>query len=236
MKCIVFDSSTLISIATNNLLWVLEELKKKYGGEFYITPAVKDEIIDYPLLTKKFKLEAVQILSLIFQGVLKVYESPTLKKDAQQIVSLANHMVLSGGKPITLLQEGEIEALALALELDADLLAVDERTTRVIIEDPEKLASLMGKKTQRHISLNEDLVAQLLEKIHGLKVARSVELLLIAFDLGILERYVSNIKNFPNNLQMELIEGLLWGLRFKGCSISEKEINEILDLYKGKLQ
>ena len=54
MKSLVFDSGPIISLATNNLLWVLEPLKNKFNGKFFITQAVKGEIVERPLETKKF--------------------------------------------------------------------------------------------------------------------------------------------------------------------------------------
>ena len=236
MKCLVFDSSTLISIATNNLLWVIERLKNIYDGEFYITPIVKNELINYPISTKKFKLEAVQILSLISRGILKVYENPIIEEESKEIFYLTNNMISSEGKPIQLLQDGEIEAMIAASKLNADLFLIDERTTRVIMEDPKKLASLIGKKTQKSVTLNEDMVVRFSKKIKKIKIARSIELLLVAFDLGILDEYTSNIKGFDNNIKKELIDGLLWGLRLRGCSISQKEIDEVLVLYKDKFR
>ena len=68
-------------IASGNFCWnsgmfmfkasvVLEELKKRYDGEFYITPAVKKELIDRPLKGKLFKLEALQLMSFISKGII----------------------------------------------------------------------------------------------------------------------------------------------------------------------
>ena len=63
MKYLVFDSSSLITLAMNNLIWVLEPLKKKYKGDFCISTSVRNEILDTPLKGKKFKLEAMQLIT-----------------------------------------------------------------------------------------------------------------------------------------------------------------------------
>ena len=55
MKSLVFDSSTIITLAMNNLLSLLKPLKEKFQGEFYIPLSVKEEIIDVPFRSKKFK-------------------------------------------------------------------------------------------------------------------------------------------------------------------------------------
>ena len=41
MKALVFDSSAIISLATNNLLWTVKHLKEKFGGEFILPASVK---------------------------------------------------------------------------------------------------------------------------------------------------------------------------------------------------
>ena len=61
MKSLIFDAGPIISLATNNLLWILEPLKNKFDGKFYLTDAVKRELVDRPLETKKFKFEAIQV-------------------------------------------------------------------------------------------------------------------------------------------------------------------------------
>jgi len=37
------------------------------------------------------------------------------------------------------------------------------------------------------------------------------------------------IKNNPNK---DLLEGILWGLKFKGCAVTDQEIEEIIKLEK----
>ena len=35
-KALIFDSGAIITLALNNLLYILKPLKKEFGGEFYI--------------------------------------------------------------------------------------------------------------------------------------------------------------------------------------------------------
>ena len=79
MKSIVFDTSTIISIATNNLLWVLKLLKNKFGGEFFITSSVKNELIDRPLKSKKYKLEAIMISDILQKKIIKYFKNVELE-------------------------------------------------------------------------------------------------------------------------------------------------------------
>lgn len=52
MKALIFDSSSIITLALNDLLYILEPLKAKFKGEFYITEDVKREVIDRPFREK----------------------------------------------------------------------------------------------------------------------------------------------------------------------------------------
>ena len=75
-----FDTGPVISLVTNNLLWVLEPLREHYDGEFFITPAVKHELIDKALMTRRFEFEALQVSQMLRKGVFKVRESAQIKK------------------------------------------------------------------------------------------------------------------------------------------------------------
>jgi len=54
----VFDAGSIISLTTNNLLWLLPPLKERFGGSFLITNGVADELIKKPLATRKYKLDS----------------------------------------------------------------------------------------------------------------------------------------------------------------------------------
>ncbi len=43
VKSIFFDTGPIITLVMARLDWILHLLKEKYGGKFYITPAVKRE-------------------------------------------------------------------------------------------------------------------------------------------------------------------------------------------------
>ena len=126
MKSIVFDTGPIISLSMNNLLWILEVLKEKYGGRFYITSKVKEELIDRPLQTKKYRLEAVQVLPLISKGVLEVYDSKNLKKNSMELMDIANESYKAKNNWIKILHPAEMEVIAAALELNSDAIVVDE--------------------------------------------------------------------------------------------------------------
>src|SRR3989338_4411789 len=119
MKTIVFDTGPIISLTLNNLLWILEELRKWYKGEFYITPAVYDELINKPLSTRKYKLEALQVLPYITKGTLKVYNNLPIINIAKELDTIANKIFQVEGNYVQIVHRGEIEAVATAIFLKA---------------------------------------------------------------------------------------------------------------------
>ncbi len=232
MRCIVFDTSTIISIATNNLLTILGPLRKKYGGKFCVPSSVKEELIDRPMHSKKFKFEAIQLLAEIEKGNLSLENES--KEEVTKLLRIANSIYKAHGNYISILHWGEVGTLVLAKKIKADAVAIDERTTRVLIESPETLARILGKKTHTPVSIDKANLAQFLKYIGGLTILRSSELILIAYKLGLLDSYLPKKGNKLNGLNAtkELLDGLLWGLKLRGCSINSEEIDDILKLKK----
>lgn len=123
----------------NNLLWLLKPLKKKLGGEFYICPAVFYELIQRPLVTKKYKFEALQVLPFIFDETIKKVDGENITSKANELLNLANNCFYAKGNNIKIVYIGEMEAIATALVNNCNTLAIDERATRMLIEEPLSL-------------------------------------------------------------------------------------------------
>lgn len=224
MKSIVFDTGTIISLVINNVLWLLEPLKKKFNGEFYITNAVKYELIDKPMKGKKFKFEAIMVEDYIKRGIIKVYTGD-LKVKTNRLLGFANKVFNTNDGPLNLLHEAEMESLALVSEIKADALMVDERTTRMIVENPKNLVKLLCNKLHTKVSLNKNNLNLFLREAGKINVLRSAELLVLAYEYGLLDKYIASYED-----ERELLEGVLWGTKLRGCSISVDEINDIIKL------
>ncbi|MEK7074128.1 MAG: hypothetical protein AAB968_00005, partial [Patescibacteria group bacterium] len=65
------------------------------------------------------------------------------------------------------------------------------------------------------------------------KILRSVELVTVAFEFGLLDRYVAagEEKAIPG-IRQKLLESVLWGLKMNGCAVSGKEIEQITRMTK----
>ena len=149
MKSLIFDAGPIISLATNNLLFILEPLKKKFNGKFYITEAVRKEIVDRPLETKKFKFEAIQVERLIENGVLDVADNDFIRENTPRLLNMANEIFKAYNNYIKIVHFAEISVIAAAVNLNADAIVIDEKTTRFLIETRRRLL----KSLKRHCTL-----------------------------------------------------------------------------------
>lgn len=225
MRRLVFDTSSVISMAMNDLLWMLSSLKNSFDGEFYIPYSVKGELVDKPLATKKFKLEAIMISKIINDNILNVY-SPL---DASVLLEHVNNIYLVDGRPLHIVDLAEVEALSLYLRLQADAYVVDERTMRLVIEEPVNLKDILARKLQKHVEINKNILNDFRHLVRGLRIIRSTELAAVAFEKNFFNKFVTG-----SNTEKDVIEGLLWGLRLRGCAISTDEINEIINIESRK--
>tara|TARA_Y100000310_G_C20644440_1_gene795764 strand:+ start:698 stop:1387 length:690 start_codon:yes stop_codon:yes gene_type:complete len=224
MRAIVFDSGPIITLTTNGLLGLIVELKKQYKGTFYIPDGVKNELIIHPLQTKKFKFEALQIMRLLESGQLQTYDVPGLRKKTMHLLDLANRILYARNHPLRVIQFAEMNALAAAIHMKADALVVDERTTRMLIESPEELARRMRKKLHTKVTLDKKALNEFLKLVEGIKVLRSTELVMVAYEKGLLDKFKLKI----DKPRETLLSALLWALKLQGAAISTQEIDEVI--------
>src|SRR3989339_861420 len=121
-------------------------------------------------------------------------------------------------RPLTI-KRFELEALKLKKILDDKIIELpsavgisDERTTRMLCEKPENLRKLFEDKLNTKITSNKNNYPA----FEGLKLIRSAELI-----------YVLYKKNLSRWNDSRILDAMLWAVKFKGCAISEKEIQEI---------
>ncbi len=224
MKQVIFDAGPIISLTTSNLLWILEELKKSLKGSFSMPLGVKRELIDRPLETRRFKFEALQVQSLIERGIINVINDPVVQQKAQQLLNLANSILSAHGQNIKIVQIGEMETLAAALLFKADAIVLDERITRTLLENPKGLQLLMEKRLHMQLKLNEKALHDFEEQTRQITIIRSIELVTVAYERGLLDKFVVKLPN----ARRELLESTLWSVKLNGCSVTDDEIDTIV--------
>ena len=218
-KYLIFDAGPIISMTMNGLLPILEKLRKDFDGQFIITPEVKRELVDKPLKIKKYELEALEVQNLIGRGILKlstdIIPHNLLEKETLKIMDIANSAFFAEGK-ITLIQKGEASCLAFAKLCNSpNVIVIDERTTRLLVESPKNLQEIMQKKLHTRIRINFGN----LKHLGAFKFIRSAELLYIAYKKQLFEIKDSN-----------LLDALLYAVKFKGTANSTQEIEEIKNI------
>ena len=219
MKAILFDTGPIISLSTNNLLSVLEDLKYKYGGKFLITPGVKKEAVDNPLMSRKFKFEAVQNMRFLEQKTIELYDHKGLQEKTFSLLKMANNIFSAHDNPIKLVHYAEMEVIAAAIMTESEAVVIDEFAMRMLIENPELVKKRFHSKLHTFITVNKDTMNKFTQEVKHVKVIRSIELITIAYELGFLNKFA------PKDLKKGiLLDSVLWGLKLNGCSITEKEI------------
>jgi len=217
MKYLIFDAGPIISLAMSGLLPVIEKLKGVFDGEFILTPQAKYEVVNRPMKIKKYKLEALQVKDMLDRGVFKmsstVIPDQKLEREMKKIMKLANGVLrtVETGEKIKIIHDGESASLAFSRLCGAEnVIVIDERTTRLLSEAPKSLKKLMERKL--HTTLRDEL--SLLEGFKNFKFIRSPELLFIAYKKNLI----------PIKKSKDLLDALLYGVKFKGAAISSAEI------------
>ena len=221
-KAIIFDSGTLISFSMNGITEILRKLKSTFSGKFLITQKVKNEVIDVPLKIKKFELEALKIKGLLDDQIIEMPSSlgiteQEIKKEGDALLILANSTFNGKGKDIHILDYGEASCLALSKILKergiTNLIATDERTTRLLVEKPETLKHLFEDRMKTKIEIKN----QNIKFFSDFRIIRSTELAYIAWTKNLVELKGGSV----------VLDALLYALKFKGAAISIEEIEEI---------
>ncbi|HLC61278.1 MAG TPA: hypothetical protein VJJ52_07685 [Candidatus Nanoarchaeia archaeon] len=224
MKSIIFDAGPIISLATNNLLFILPPLKKIFNGKFYITLSVKKELIDRPFEIKKFKFEAIQIEKLIEDGILEIIDNDFIRNESPKLLEMANTTFRAFNNYMQLVHFAEMSTLAAAINVNSDSVAIDEKTTRLIMENPKLLLEILKKTLHTSISVNELNLREFRSRTKNMRAIRSIELVAVAYEHGILDGYITKMPDAKRNL----LESVLWGVKIGGCAVSRDEIAQIL--------
>jgi len=215
---IVFDSGVLITFSESCFMSLFRSLKEKLG-DFIITKSVHYECIGKVEHIMRFKLSALRIEDVIDTQIFEVYEgSQKLDKATKEIMDLTNNMFYIRGKPLKIIQIGEAESLALLGLTEANYLAVDERTTRMLVEQPHGLIHIFKRKYKTgNIKFDENKYLRFKELIGNVNAIRSVDLFAYAQKQKLLTDKFDDSGN---------VKAAMFAMKFKGCSVSFEEINE----------
>lgn len=207
------DSSAIISLSMNCMSTVLNELKK----EIVIPPGVYTEVVSRPMGSKRFALGSMRINKLFDDKIVSIRKPDS--DLTQKILDGFNSAYLVKKQPIKIIHEGEAEALALTKSHDVEALLIDERTTRLLMEDPQQLRKLLGRQNNQNVQLDLERINDVKGMLPTVPIIRSAEIAAVAYEKGILSKYLSEGEG-------NIIEAVLCALKFSGCAITWGEIDE----------
>ncbi len=217
---LISDAGPLISLAENCLIWILRGIENR----IIIPKGVEYEAVIHPLQINQYEFNAMRIKQMIEEGEIEV-DPRDMRKRAKEIMGLANQLLFYRRKPITIIQEGEAEVLALALERGIDTVIIDERTARLLVENVWQIKEYMESRLGLDLDINNK-VAKTIEKLFSdMQVLRSTELVIFAYENGFLEEYGHGL---------DILKAALYALKKSGCAISTNEIEEYIALLKSK--
>lgn len=212
MQKIICDASSLISLSENCMLSLLPKMK----ADFIIPLAVKRELVDKPLNVYEFELKALRLRKAINDGIIKL-DTTNVRSLSDEIMHEANSLF---DPKMRIVHKGEADCLALMKKLDAETLLIDERTTRMLIECPSELGEYIRRKTHSKAILNEEKAMRFQKRFSDIHVIRSSEIAAYAYDHGLFEGLGDG----------KCLHACLYALKFSGCAITRKEINQYIKL------
>ncbi len=218
-NALIFDSSTLISLGNADLYSTLYDLKTKYPNLRMIIPnGVYEEVVSIGDKSEKFAWSAIRIKKLISDKIIELV--PIEDKDRDKYIKLdkeLNSIFKTSYSNMEILQKGEIECILLYSSINASLLAIDELTTRLLIESPNQLKDLMQSRYKVNIYFDSVLLNNYSHYFDNINVVRSVDLVAFFDRQGMFSSYGENI-----------LKPLLYSLKYSGCAVTSDEIDSYI--------
>ena len=215
MAKIICDSGALISLSDTCLIKVVAFLAQR-GAQFVVPRVVVDEIVNTPLQIKRYAFSAVRLRKAIDDGDIKVVNSDVSLM--QRLLDAANTIYSIRGKPLKIFHGGEADCLAAYFANKCDALAIDEKTTKLLIEDPEKLHKAIAGEYGASISVNQTALTEFTKLTKGVQILRSSDLTAIAAKRGYFNSF--------NARRAEAFHSAIYAIKNAGCSLSDGEIAE----------
>ena len=221
-KVLFFDAGPIITLVLSRLAWILEPQRKQFGGDFYITPAVHYEVIERAMSIPRFRFEALQVKKMVRDGTIRMYDGVP-KKRSKELISLANSVFTIGRKKLDVMQAGEIESVASACEVEGSGVVMDERTLRLFIERKDGMKELLERRFHKDVGVDTKKLDLFSSQLKGVTIIRSVELIGIAYKLGLLDAYLPDGKG----ARATLLDAVLFAAKYNGCSVTSHEVHEL---------
>lgn len=224
MPDVLCDSSSLISLTYAGMDDLLYKMHEQQKVRFLVPHSVVYESVDNPFKRdiKQYFYSAYRIKQAISDGVLvQVTPDQALLQATERVLKAANETFFVRGKPFNLVHRGEAEVLASARELGVNLMLMDERTLRILVEAPFRLKQHLEEEFHVSVFVNKTNMQKLSDIVNGVRIIRSSELAILGYENGY-------FKGFDQNIRKSVLEAALFKLKFSGCAVSFDEIRELM--------
>ena len=220
---VLCDASSLISLTGSCLDNLLPFFQEKFGIRFLIPKSIEYEAVTRPLSfkSKVHNFSALRIKDMIHDSVIEVV-SENAEEETKSLMKLGNNIFYARGRPVRLMHMGETEMLVLANRLQVSSLLMDERTTRILVEDPISMKKHLQQEFRANIMVNKKHLMDFSSKVKNLDVIRSTELLYLAYENGFLRHF--------NDIEKQAAEAALYNLKYAGCAVSFNELKQYAKL------
>jgi hypothetical protein len=85
------------------------------------------------------------------------------------------------------------------------------------------MVHLLEERFNKKVTFDALKIKQFSQQFSNLTIIRSVELISVAYKIGLLDSYLPDQKQSREIL----IDSVLWGAKYNGCAVTENEINEL---------
>ncbi|MBI4044237.1 MAG: hypothetical protein HY392_00845 [Candidatus Diapherotrites archaeon] len=221
MKKLVFDASSIISLSEKCFINIIGKLAEEKKAGFFMPESVFFETVTHPMKIRRFELNAFRIQSAINNNWFTAVKPGTeTARTLQATMKIAQNLCYADGQPIQIMHRGELEALALLKEMNADALVIDERTTRMLLEEPQNLRSLLEFRHRKKIRFDEKKLLEFRRLFGGTRIFRSSEMLALAYEQNCFGKELEHSR--------ASLKAALFSVKYAGCAITHSEINEYL--------
>ncbi|MBD3261174.1 MAG: hypothetical protein GF334_05745 [Candidatus Altiarchaeales archaeon] len=210
---IVADSSSLISLAMNCLCPVFDYLDKHVA----VTPRVYGEVVTKPLSGRRFRYEAYRIKNLFDSQILSVEEVDA--KRVNEIMDMSNSIYSVSGKKLKIIHPAEAEAFVLCEQKKASAFLIDERTMRLLLEDPDTLRNVLEHRNHKKVSADQKALKRFQNRVSRVPILRSTEILALAYEHGFFPKHVGYTEK-------KVFLAAVSALKLSGCAITWDEVEE----------
>ncbi|MBD3398238.1 hypothetical protein GF412_03530 [Candidatus Micrarchaeota archaeon] len=218
-KYVLCDASSLISLTSSCLENLLAFFHERFSTRFIIPQSVRYEAVERPLSFKSkiHDFSALRIKDLIQDGIIDVVPGKEEEK-TKKLMKLGNSIFFARGNPVKLIHLGETEMLVLSKKLQVNSLLMDERTTRMLVENPISMKNHLQEEFGTNVMVNKKNLLDFTAQLKGLDVIRSTELLYLAYENNFFKHF--------NKLEKQAAEAALFTLKYSGCAVSFGELKE----------